>query len=256
MDHEALANGSRDLMSEQGHSQPQEGLFQIALIVLQHRWTILLTTVGFLVVGFAYIMKATPIYTSASRLYVEQSGPKIISEYEGVMTQSKNYLYTQAELIKSTPTIAKVVDDAQIKRFRTFAGVDNLVGYLRKNLDVTIGRRDDIVAVSFDSAYPVEAAQIVNAVVDSYVGYHSSRKRSTAAEVLKILQKEKVKRDKELSDKFEQVLEFTRTSGVVAIDTRGGYETFQRLTRLSDALTKAQLGTINAKADYEAVLNM
>ena len=137
-------------------------------------------------------MKATPIYTSTARLYVEQSGPKIITEYEGVMTGSKNYLYTQSELIKSTPIVAGVVDDAQIRGFKTFTGVDNPVGYIKKNLNVTVGKKDDIIAVSFDCPYPAEAAQIVNAVVESYVRYHSTRKRSTVAEVLKILQKEKI----------------------------------------------------------------
>ena len=79
---------------------------------------------------FLVLLKAVPIYTSTARLYVEQSGPKIINEYEGVMTRSKNYLYTQGELIKSTPIISHVVDDSQIRRLKTFAGVDNLVSYV------------------------------------------------------------------------------------------------------------------------------
>jgi len=108
---------SLNLTLPQGSDLPREGLLQVALC---HRWIILLTVISFLVAAFLYLLKATPIYTSMSRLYVEQSGPKIISEYEGVMTQSKNYLYTQAKLIKSTPIIAKVVDDAQIRRLRHF----------------------------------------------------------------------------------------------------------------------------------------
>ena len=256
MDHEALANGSQDLMSEQGHSQPQEGLFPIALIVLQHRWTILLTTVGFLVVGFAYIMKATPIYTSASRLYVEQSGPKIINEYEGVMTQSHNYLYTQSELIRSTPIISDAVNDTRIGHLETFAGIDNLVGYVKRKLKVAVGRKDDIITVSFDSPYPQEAAQLVNAMVDSYVRYHSARQRSTVSEVLRILEKEKVRRDEELSGKFAELLAFTRENGVVSFDDNGGNIVLERLTRLSSALTETQLAALNAKADFEAAKRM
>lgn len=256
MDHEALANGSQDLMSEQGHSQPQEGLFQIALIVLQHRWTILLTTVGFLVVGFAYIMKATPIYTSASRLYVEQSGPKIINEYEGIMTQSHNYLYTQSELIRSIPIISDAVNDTRIGHLETFAGIDNLVGYVKRELKVAVGRKDDIITVSFDSPYPQEAAQLVNAMVDSYVRYHSARQKSTVSEVLRIIEKEKVRRDEELSGKFAELLAFTRENGVVSFDDNGGNIVLERLTRLSNALTETQLAALNAKADFEATKKM
>ncbi|HIJ53338.1 MAG TPA: hypothetical protein HPP66_09315 [Planctomycetes bacterium] len=72
--------------SPQGNDLPQEGLLQVAL---RQRWIILITVISFLAAAFLYLLKATPIYTSTSRLYVEQSGPKIISEYEGVMTQSR-----------------------------------------------------------------------------------------------------------------------------------------------------------------------
>ena len=250
---QTIENGSMNLTPPPGKELSQESFLAIAL---RHRWIILLTTVLFLVVGFLYLFKATPIYTSTTRLYVEQTGPKIISEYKGVMTQSNNYLYTQSELIKSTPIITSIADDAQMKQLRTFARVDNLVAYIKNVLNVTIGKKDDIIAVSFDSPYPAEAAQIVNTLVDSYIEYHATRKRSTVFEVLKILQKEKVKRDMELSEKFEQILEFSRTNGGLSFDNNGGNVVFQRLAKLSTALTEAELATINARADYEAALSM
>ncbi len=258
MDNETFGNRSTNLIPEKGDNRPQDSfsLLPIVLIVLRHRWTILLTTIVFLVVAFVYIVKATPIFTSASRLYVEQSGPKIINEYEGVMTRSNNYLFTQAELIKSTPIITNVTNDTQIKNSKTFANVDNLVGYLKNKLNVTVGRRDDIITVSFDSPYPEEAALLVNTLVDSYVSYHSARKRSTASEVLRILQKEKVKRDQELSNKFSELLAFTKENGVVSFDNNSGNIVFQRLSKLSSALNDAQLIALNAKADFEAAKSM
>ncbi|MBW8001332.1 MAG: polysaccharide biosynthesis tyrosine autokinase [Planctomycetes bacterium] len=262
----------------------QDSLLRVAF---RHRWIILFTVVLFLVAAFLYLLKATPIYTSTSRLYVEQSGPRIISEYEGIMTQSKNYLYTQSELIKSTPIISDVVDNAQIRHFKTFsegslvtsgrvdnlfdyikgklnipidkkeiAVIDNLVVYLKKQLDITVGKKDDIITVSFDSSYPTEAAQIVNAVVNSYIEFQSTSKRSSASEVLKILQNEKVHRDKELSANFARLLEFTRENGVVSLGKSDAHIVFKRLSKLSSALTDAQLETINSRADYEAVLSM
>lgn len=257
MDSNKFENGSSKLAFPQGDALPQEEFLHIALqIILRHRWTILVTTILSLVVTFLYLLKATPIYTSTSRVYVEQSGPKIMSEYEGLMTQSKNYLYTQGELMKSTPIVTGLVDKPKIKQFRTFANVDNLAAYVKKNLNVSIGKKDDIIAVSFDSPYPVEAAEIVNAVVQSYIKYHSTRKRSTVSEVLRILQKEKIRRDKELSDKFAELLEFTRENGVVSLNNQGGNIVLQRLTKLSTALTEAQLSALNAKADYEATKSM
>jgi len=253
MDNNTIENGSSNLTLLQGEGLPQENMFTIAL---RHRWTILCTIMLIWVASFIYILKATPIYTSTSRLYVEQTGPKIINEYEGIMTRSKNYLFTQAELIKSTPIVAEVADKPYIKKLKTSANIDNLVAHLKRNLDVSIGKKDDIIAISFNSPYPEEAAQIVNETANSYLEYHSTRKRSTVSEVLRILQKEMVKRDKELSDKFQEILEFTRENGVVSFDNKGGHIVFERLTKLSNALTEAQLATINAKADFEATVSM
>jgi capsular exopolysaccharide synthesis family protein len=237
----------------QTYDSLQEGLLNV---LLRHRWTIFCVTVLSLLAAFIYILKATPIYTSSSRIFVEQSGPRIISEYEGLMTRSNNYLYTQGELIKSTPIVASVADEAKIQRMKTFEDIDNLTIYLKDKLNVNIGRKDDIITVSFDSPYPVEAAEIVNTVVQSYIDYHSTRRRSTVSEVLKILQKEKVKRDKELSDKFDELLKFTRENGVVSFDGQGGNVVLERLNKLSGALTEAQLNALNTKADYEATKSM
>jgi capsular exopolysaccharide synthesis family protein len=251
MNNERVENGGSNLASPQVEGIQEEGPLQIAL---RHRQTILVTTILFLVAAFVYILKATPIYTSTSRLYVEQSGPKIIGDYEGIMTtRTNNYLYTQAELFKSTPIVGEVADDPQVRRFRTFNKVDNPTAYLKKNLVISVGKKDDIITVAFDSPYPQEAAGVVNIVVDSYVKYHSIRKQTTVSKVVDILQKEKVKRDKELSDKYEEMVQFTRENGVVSFDNKGGNVVFQKLITLSEALTEAQLMTINAQADYEAV---
>lgn len=250
MNNEKIENTGSNHTFPQTDRIQEEGLLQIAL---RHRWTILLTTVLFSVAAFVYILRATPIYTSTSRIYVEQSMPRIIGDFEGIMTRSKNYLYTQAEMLKSTPIAGEVADDPQISRFRTFNGVDNVTAYLKSNLVISVGKKDDIISVAFDSPYPQEAAGVVNTVVDSYIKYHSLRKQTTVSKVLDILQKEKVKRDRELSDKYEEMVQFTRENGVVSFDNQGGNVVFQKLIKLSEALTEAQLMTIEAQADYEAV---
>lgn len=237
-------------------SQAEGSLQDILQVAVRHRWTILLTTAFFVTIAFVHLLKATPIYRSESRLYVEQSGPRIMSEYEGVMARSGNYLYTQGELLKSTPVIGPVVDDPKIARLRTFAGAGDLVASLRKNLNVSIGRKDDVITVSFESPYPVEAAQIVNDLVRSYVAYHAERKRDTASEVLKILQKEKESRDAQLSAKLEEMIAFTEENGIVSFDGNGGNIVFERLRTLSAELSDAEMATLTAKADLDAVLSM
>lgn len=227
-----------------------ESLIQI---IWHSRLIVLITTLSALIAVLVYLIKTPPIYTSTSRIYVEQSGPKIISETaEGIMTQSKNYLYTQVELLKSTPIISAVTDTPGIKQMQTFAKIDNPAGLLKRNLSVSVGSKDDIISVSFKSPYPAEAAQIVNAVVDSYIKFNASRKRSTSAEVLKILQNEKDKRDKELSEKLTAMMNFKRENGSLAFEGDQGNIVIERLGKLSSVLTEAQLATIESKSAYES----
>ncbi len=238
---------------------PAVGLMSESLvqIIWRSRWIVLLAAVVVLVAAFVYLAKATPIYTSTSRIYVEQSGPKIIREMEeGFMTRSKNYLYTQAELLKSTPILAAVLDVSGVRQMKTFDSVDNHIAYLKKTLDASVGKKDDIISVSFDSPYPSEAAQLVNAVVDSYITYHATHKRSTAGDVLKILQKVKVERDKEFVQKLKAMMDFKKENVALAFESRQGNIVIERLARLSSVLTEAQLATIESKFTYESTKEM
>ena len=246
----------------------------LSVIFARRRWSILIITVLFIAAAVLYISKVVPEYTSTARIYVEQTGPKIIGEYEGSMTQSKNYLYTQSELIKSMPIISDVIGQDDIASFKTlsaanismlenlknkmglanrlYGGADSTALFLKEMLDVQVGIKDDIIAVSCTSPFKEEAAEIVNAVIDSYVNYNSTQKKSTVSEVLKILQKEKVQRDAELSQSYDNLLNFTRKHGVASFDKSGDNAVFQRLKNIGDSLTKAQLEVINAQAALTA----
>jgi len=70
--------------------------------------------------------------------------------------------------------------------------------------------------------------------------------------VLDILQKEKVKRDKELAARYKTILDFKRANPVMSLEDERGNIMIQSVARLSDALTEARIGAINAKASYEA----
>lgn len=226
-----------------------ESLIQI---IWRSRWIVLLTTVLVPVAVFVYFRKSPPTYTSTSRIYVEQSGPKIVTEMEeGVMTQSNNYLYTQAELLKSTPILSAALNLRGARQTTTLAEVDDPIAYLKKNLDVRVGTKDDIISISLDSPYPAEATFLVNVVVDSYVAYHAARKRSTSTEVLRILQSEKSRQNGALIEKLRAMMEFKKKNKALAFEYEQGNIILQRLEKLSAALTEAQLETVDRESDVQ-----
>ena len=95
-----------------------EGVAESLFVVLwRHMAIIIISAVLALIGAFIYLSKAVPIFESTSHVYVEQTGPRIIKELEeGVMTGSKNYLYTQAELLKATERRGVLVDEATRKQ--------------------------------------------------------------------------------------------------------------------------------------------
>ena len=182
-------------------------------MIWRRRWIVLLSTGACLAAAGAYLRWATPLYTSTAQVYVEQTGPRIIADDEGVMAQSKNYLYTQCKLIESKPILSAALEQPALKDLRTFAGAPSCIARARGLLEVAVGTKDDIISISFDSPYPEEAAKLANAVVDAYVAYHASQRRDTAVEVLKILEKEKRRSETELATKLQEVVQFKQDTG-------------------------------------------
>ena len=312
-------------------------------ILWRRRWIVTLVTLASIVGAFIYLMKATPIYTSTSRIYVEQSGPKVITEFEGVMTQSKNYLYTQAEIFLSTEVlrpVAEAAEDAKTRilssrtratkgsttsvaeesvqevgqpeqgangallqrrqilegvadllaffaktfndtggstavasdeseeepdegkqvvfydRLKTFQDVDNIQVFLKKELEVKVGKKDDIISVSFDSPWPDEAELIVYEVVESYRRYQSTTKQTTAGGVLKILEKARKKADGKWNESYEKLILSQKKHPVLSLkDDRGSF-LVRGLSTLHEELAAAQSAAIVAKATYEAAEQM
>jgi capsular exopolysaccharide synthesis family protein len=228
-------------------------------VAWRRRWTVLATVILCLGAAFVYVMKATPIYTSTSKVYVEQTGPQILGDATGLaLKQTDSYLYNQAALLKSTPILTSAVDVTGARRMKTFKGVDNIVTKLKKELEVSVGKQDDLITVAFDSPYPEEAAALVNGIVEEYVRHQTKKKQSSAFEVLSILQTWKDKNDKELSDTTKELVAFKQTNGTLSFAGSEGKGNIilERLAKLSDALTQAQLATFEAEAAYQAAKQM
>ena len=231
-------------------SYVSENLLQV---LLRYNWIILSTVIVVLIAGFCLLLKTVPRYSSESRLYVEQSGPRIMTEMEkGVMTDSKNYLYTQAELIKASPILLEALKKLDAQRLQTFSNVHNHLQFLKNSLATQVGSKDDIITVSFTSPHAAEAAFIVNTVVDAYVTYHRTRKRNTAAEVLRLLNQEKEKRGQERSQLLRAMMEFKQANEGLAFQSDKGNMIVERIGAILQALTQAELVAMEAQSAYDA----
>lgn len=241
-----------DTMMGPGHL-PATGLLEVAW---HRRWLILVSAGLSLMGALLYLHRAPLVFVSTSRIFVEQDGPKIITEGEGVMTQSNNYLYTQAELVKSTPIVASAVDQAHLKTTETLRHVHNPTAHVKRHLSIHVGKKDEIINVAYACEKPEDAAQIANAIVKAYIGYHSARKRRTATDILHILQKEKVKRDAELADKLKTMMAYKQSHTMLTFETREGNIVLNQLAKYSKALADARLQTLKSDSAYASIKAM
>ena len=224
------------------------------------RWIIIAALVVAIGLAVLYLQSTTPLYTSSSSIYVAQSGPKIMSN-DGISELGGNgqdayYLATQTEVLKSSSILNIAADQLRTRQVKSFASSDSPVSVLKAGLSVELGKMNDIITVSFESPSPDDAAQAVNAIVDAYQKYSANSRKSTAAEVLKVLDNEFKDRETERDQKMQAMLDFRKENSDVQLDERGDTGTsveLQQLSGINTALTSAQLSEAEAHASYDLV---
>jgi len=213
------------------------------------RWVFAATVACCLAAAAAYLAFATRVYTSKAKIYVEQHGPQVMGE-EGYAARSDNYLHTQAEVIRSLPILQAALEKVHYRDMKTFGDVaGDPVVWLWRHSDfrVDVGKKDDIIAVSMDSPYPQEAAAFVNAVVEGYVAFQSTHKRTTGAEMVKILEKQKQDLEVELDSRLQEMLKFKRANDTLSFRDDKSNVIVERLATLSASLTAAEMNTLELR---------
>ncbi len=217
------------------------------------RWIILICVVVALAGGIVCIQTATPIYTSTAKLYLDYVGPRIPGPDPGSLPPSEKYLNTQAELIRSRPIRTAAIEALAARRLRTFSNADIPSACLDRNITVDVGKREEIISVSFRCPYPVEAAEIVNCVVDTYMASRSEHEQKSSATVLKILREEMTRTKGELDDKQNALQEFQIEKMPLALGSAEGGGVTERYLQLQNAYTQAEIRTMEAEAFRKGV---
>jgi capsular exopolysaccharide synthesis family protein len=218
----------------------------------RERWIILTTTVIALILGCLYVAQRGTVWQSSSRLYVERTGPSILSADNLLMTaNSKNYANTQAALIRSTRILSKALDKRGLTDRKVFEGISNRIAWMKGNLKVKVGRNDDIISVSLNSTHVEDACTIVNAVVDQYIAFHASKKKTTRNTFLDHLNEQKEKHLEKLFATQKEMETFKEDNSVLGLG-QDDAATFQikRLHEVYGALDTARAGEVLSRETW------
>jgi len=215
---------------------------------------ILMVTLLFMTLGVLYLIYATPLYTGYSRLAIEYHEPVIMADNRGLPPRTKSYLYTQCEVITSTPVLTRALQMPGVRDCRTLKEAADPLDFLSKNVDAEVGKKDDLVEVMLNTPYPQDSSLIVNAVVNAYIQFQNGAKKSTGVEMAKVLDRERKDVEQQLAAKNRELLDFKAKNGELSYQDGRGNIIVQKLSDLSTALTKAHLESIAAEGNYKGAV--
>jgi succinoglycan biosynthesis transport protein ExoP len=226
----------------------------LLVVIGRNRWTICICVVAALTVGLVYIQTVTPIYTSTSRLCLDYVNIVPPSSEPGRTPQIERYLQTQAGWLQSRPIVTSALSTLDGLHLRTFHDVVDPVRFVSKKMRVTVGKREDIISIAFDSPYPLEAAQIANEIVEAYTVSRSKQTQKNAKQVLEIMQGDLDRVGKERVQKQTELEEFRTNRMPLALGSEAGGTVIQRhLEDLQAELTRAQTTRMEAESFHNAV---
>lgn len=234
------------------------GGVNVLAVAWQSRWLILLCTLLGGLGAWAFLQQATPRYTSVSRVFVEQNLPSILNG-DALGGFSNKYLFTQAELICSSSVLNAAIEAPENAGIETFRNTDNPLTLLRKELEVTVGERDDIINISIELENPTDAGQIVNSVVDAYITKYAEERRTDVVDVVNILRSEKQRSDEDLDERRRALEDFRRDHVTLAVQSKEGREgnvVTELFAALSKELNTTQIELLEAKTRFARAQKM
>jgi capsular exopolysaccharide synthesis family protein len=235
-------------LGSSGRSEHEpEGLMHI----LGRQWhVVVLCTIASIMLSVLYLMLAKPVYTSVSTLRVKPLDPQsIASTATDAALADSDFLDTECVVIKSNAVLALAMD--KIKDTRTLKGMSHPLDYVKGRIDADLAKKGQAIEVSFESHYPEDANQIVDAVVDAYKEYEAQSWKSRANDVLDTLRNGSKGAEQDLLDKQMKLHEIEQKTGFVPDIDPSKNPQHQHVLNLREAQEKAQLEVMQAHNAYE-----
>lgn len=238
-----------------------------------------------------WVVRITPQYSATATLLIEQDEAKAISieGLYGLEGESKEYLTTQYEILRSNALAEQVIDELRLRdnpefnpalrkqkpsiatRVKTFLRSLNgeevnqsvseeteqylidqaVLSAFKSRLTVEPVRTTLLVKVSFESISPKLAAEVANAMGQAYIDSHMAAKMAMTNNALNWLQKRSDNVGKELDQAEADLQAFLTREQLVDMDNGVQGVNSSTIRNLNDRL----LATRNNRIELENTLN-
>jgi capsular exopolysaccharide synthesis family protein len=215
--------------------------------IFRHAWVVVLVLAVSMAAACIYLNRAQPLYQSTAKIYIEPAR----GGGEMATMERSGYLFTQGELIKSTPMLSMMLERPEVKGLAHFSEIPNQIMYLRDYLEAEVGRRDDVISVSVQTPHAEESAIIVNALVQTFIADREARANKLGATYLTTLEKQEKEAKAELDQARQRISELMRSDPNLRLsDSSGNNPVVQRMMAASQALTTVNLQILTLEQTY------
>jgi capsular exopolysaccharide synthesis family protein len=229
-----------DDIFQQPDAMPAEGAKETAPFVVdfrrlfetakKHFWVIILYLIAGLSAATIYLVNATPIYRSVSRLQIEQrvmaatptNGMDPAEDLRGIeMLQTIQLAFVSRSLM------ARIVDRMNLKNRPDFTKntpiegeVDDeaFIQYLISRTSCQLVQGTRLLIISFDHPDPHIAQEMVDTLVKEYIVLEKDQRLDSAAQNLSFLIDESKTLEQKLMNSEKQLSDYTQQLGSVSVE--------------------------------------
>lgn len=261
----------------------------------KRRWTVLVVFFVVFTLALVGTLKQTPLYRARALLEIEKENPDILTMQDLFRLErvSDTYLETQYEILQSESLARRVMDQLGLDQREEFrspggwwpwgeeapepaastasqvfavegasAGPSDPRAYqralerFRERLGIEPIKRSRLVAVSFESADPELAAQVVRTLAANYIEQHLEARWEATQRASEWLSQQLGEVKGRLERAEDELQRYAREQGLLFLESgEGDSENIvnERLRQLQEELTRAQALLAEKEAFYRLV---
>ena len=220
-------------------------------LILKRRWLVI-AAVTASVFGLSALIaiRQKPIYEAEGKLLFSKtdrvssltSPSAQVGELSSV-TQLSSPLDTEAEVIRSNPIVEKTITSLNLVGKQ---GIPLEIDEFLKKIKIKSVRGTDILAISYSSSNPKEAADVVNLLMRYYLENNIRINQTQATVAQKFLSKQLPEVEARVVKSEAALRRFKEENRVIALEQEAA-KGVDRLADLSDQITQAQANLTDAE---------
>ena len=250
-----------------GDPEPEERslpLSHYVWVLRRHRWKILLFIAACVVSTYLVSSRLTPLYEATTTIDVDRQAPSsnigeasvaksIISPYE-----ADQFLATQIDIIKSDSVLRPVVERLRLKEVEPSYGrtvrtpEQQNAPVLLSGLDVTRPPNTYLLLIRYRSPSPQLAADVANAVADSYLEHSYRIRIDSSAKLGSYMEVQMDQLRAKMEASSQRLNEFEREMNVINPDQKTSIQSASLLQLNTDYNTAKDERT-KKEAAYNAI---